>query len=238
MNQDKLAWVNQATQAANKASSAVLLGLVGSDAESYGNKYDTMIVSDMQSSNQASEYLAQAMNTAGIQNLNMAMSGHLGAANTIASTVRTGLGGPSVWDSAKIQTIASTFARETNKELAGRQAKMMAIQAREQALEALKNFDQNIQGANENFEASMDDTFMNQDYWRRRGNNYVKDVVVHSTLLDPYITERAAVEKYKFFTTTPWKFKVDMEDETLERLDGNSIQGLMVVLQKEVKTRR
>ncbi|RXL45994.1 hypothetical protein EO238_34555, partial [Citrobacter sp. AAK_AS5] len=57
---------------------------------------------------------------------------------TVAAAVRTGIGGSGAWNSATLQGAAAKFARDTNAELAARQARIVAAQARVAAQLAVK----------------------------------------------------------------------------------------------------
>lgn len=71
--------------------------------------------------------------------------------------------------------------------------------------------------------------------WRKEGQNYSKDVVVYSTLMDPVVTERASVEGYKAYIMKPVTLSTDLSDNKLEGLEANAIQVLIKNAQDEVK---
>lgn len=66
-------------------------------------------------------------------------------------------------------------------------------------------------------------------------DTYTKDVVVHSTLVDPYITERASVAAYAYYAMTAWSLSTDLSDGALDGLESGAIQALIGKAQKEVE---
>lgn len=234
--EEKEAWVRQSAIAADKASKGAILALVGADAEAAVRRMDTLNFTLLPASGaeEARTTLGSVLSLAGIARLGDAFSGLSGSADTAAKAVRTGLGGASAWDSAKLQAAAAEFARKTNEELAARQARILAARAKESAAAAVKGLVESVDNANRNFRASMDDTFVYDGKWSRQGNSYTKEVVVHSTLWEQYITENAYVEGFIAYTMNPWTLETDLSDGALANLDYRGIQALIARAQDEV----
>ncbi|OHD19253.1 MAG: hypothetical protein A2Y37_07140 [Spirochaetes bacterium GWB1_60_80] len=232
---DKMGWVEQATLAANTAASDVHLALLGDAAASAGRAAELDIIPELQLENSSANLLEEALNATGITSLSSALSAQSGSANTAASSVRTGLGGPSAWDAATIQVAASSFVRSANQELAARQARIMAAQAREQLAQIIGSIDSAVAGANQNFSDSMDATWQGDGYWNISGGYYTKEVVVHSTVQEKYITQAASVRRYNPFAPAPVEIQTDLSESNLQTLDADAIQALMLAVQDEVE---
>ena len=110
----------------------------------------------------------------------------------------------------------------------------MAARLRDQVALMTKGVEESVTDANENVEAGMDSTYLGQGLWSISGGYYVKDVVVHSTVGQKYITERASVERFRAYEAPPVTIKTDLKDTTLETLQADAIQQLMANVQKEI----
>jgi len=233
----KEAWVEEATEAAQEAATGAVLALVGEDAEAGARKLDTLMpVMELNSGKEeATAAVQEVLSRAGISRLSEALEGQMGSAGTATSMVQRGIGGPALWDSAAIQVAAQAFTKEANRELASRQARLVAAQAREMAEEAIKTLEEQVKDANEGFAESMDETFVMQGSWRKEGRYYRKDVVVYSTLMDPVVTEETSVEGYIAYLMAPVTLSVDLSDGTLARLDFMGVQARIQKAQEEVQ---
>ncbi|MFA6506911.1 MAG: hypothetical protein WCT14_12455 [Treponemataceae bacterium] len=233
---EKETWVARASKAADTAAEGAILALIGSDAEAAGRKMDGLgsYLITRADAEEADATLRHALGMAGITKMSDALSGSAASAGTSAVAVRTGLGGPSAWDSAKLQVAAADFARKTNEELAARQARLLAAQVRDAAQKAVTGLQENLDAANRGFKESMDETFVMDGKWQRAGSNYTKKVVVHSTLFDPMITENASVEGYIAYVMSPWTLRTDLSDGALANVDAMVIQALIEKAQGEV----
>ncbi|MDR2103915.1 MAG: M23 family metallopeptidase [Treponema sp.] len=228
--EDKERWVLQATEAANNASSGAMLALVGTDAELMARAMDTRLPADMTGlggTEEAEHKLAELLESAGIVNLVNAFNGINGSAETLTSHVKRGIGGPGLWNTGMVQTAAAAFARETKTILADREAKKIAANVREIAREAVKKFDETVDEANQGFRENMDNMFIVEGQWKRNGKNYIKDVIVHSTLFDPVITEQIAVEGYEDYRHEPVLLKTDLNESRIKDLDSFAVQALI-----------
>jgi len=110
----------------------------------------------------------------------------------------------------------------------------MASRAREAAEAAIAGLSDSVREANEGFSGSMNEMFVSTGKWQREGDTYVKDVVTHSTVADPYITERANVAAYAYYAIDAWSLSTDLSDGTLEDMDPLGIQALIMKAQGEV----
>lgn len=234
---DKEGWALRATEAARSAASGATLALVGSDAEALGRKLDTLGAWTLPSdgAEQARRTMAETLSSAGIVGMQQAFLSGAGAADAVSLAVRRGIGGVDAWDSGRAQAAAAAFARQTNAELAARQARLIASRARDAARDAVAALEENLKEANKDFRKSMDDTFTLGGQWKREGTGFVKDVLVHSTLFDPAIYETAHVAGYVSYAMTPWQLKTDLSDGLLETLDASGINALVGQAQAEVQ---
>jgi murein DD-endopeptidase MepM/ murein hydrolase activator NlpD len=235
--EDKETWIARATAAANDASSGAMLAMVGADAEVMARAMDTRLPADttgLGGTDEAQHALAELLESAGIVNLMNAFNGINGTAGTVASHLKRGIGGPGVWNTGTIQTAAAAFAKETNGILADREAKKVAANVREIAEEAVRSLDESVDKANRGFRENMDAMFVVEGQWKRNGRNYIKDVIVHSTLFDPVITEQVAVAGYEDYRPDPVLLKTDLNENRLKDLDFFAVQALIDNMYKEV----
>jgi hypothetical protein len=236
--EDKARWVTMATEAADSTAAGALLAMVGSEAETMSRKMDTRILSGMTLSTgteEAQNTLGQLLNAAGIMQLETAFAAAKGMTGTIAGQVRRGIGALNAWNAGTIQAAAFALAKETNDELAAREAKRVAAAVKLAVQEALDSLVKNVDEANKEFDENMDDIFIIDGQWRKSGRNYLKDVIVHSTLFDPVITESAAVEGYEFYKMAPIKLDTDLSEERIENLDAFAVQALIRNMYTEVQ---
>jgi murein DD-endopeptidase MepM/ murein hydrolase activator NlpD len=228
--EDKETWIAQATAAANSASSGAMLALVGADAELMARAMDTRLPSGMTGltgAEEARNKLTELLENAGTANLVMAFNGINGTAETLSTHFKRGIGGPVIWNTGTIQMAAASFAKETNSILADREAKKVAANVREITEEAIKNLGERVEQANRGFRENMDNIFVVEGQWKRNGRNYIKDVIVHSTLFDPVITEQIAIEGYKDYRMEPVALKTDLNENRLKDLDFFAVQALI-----------
>ncbi|MDL2229947.1 hypothetical protein LJC14_06835, partial [Treponema sp. OttesenSCG-928-L16] len=235
--EEKSAWVEQATEAADNALTGTMLAMVGIDAEAGARKFDTLDPVGMPGLGgveEASTALDGLLNMAGITGMETAFTAMAGSAGTIATQVQRGLGGISgmnTWNSGQIQVAATAFARESNALLAAGEAKKLAYMAREIAEEAIEGLYTSVKEANENFSESMDENFA---AWEKNGNTYTKRFIAYSTLLsDKY--ERVSVAGYREYIMSPFNFETDLSEERLINLSSLAIQVLISDAQEEVK---
>jgi hypothetical protein len=237
MGTRKSAWVMQATEAANEASSGAFLALVGSDAEADARRIDSFSISEIEIACTADMDVDNLMAANGIRGMAAAMSDQRGLGPSLGGMVRTGVGNAVYPDSGAIQIIATDLADRGSRILAGAQARIMASRARSLAQAALEKLDQSIRQSNEGFNSTMNRIFVSDGRWQRQGRNYVKDIVVHSTVGDPFITEQAVVEGFQHYAKAPWIFRTDLSDGSLKNLDPWGIRSLIRTAQDEVAIR-
>ncbi|MDR2759430.1 MAG: hypothetical protein LBB78_08615 [Spirochaetaceae bacterium] len=236
--EDKARWVTMATEAANSTAAGALLAMVGSEAEMMSRRMDTRVLSGMTLSGgteEAENTLRQLLQAAGIMNMETALSAVKGITGTIPGQVRRGMGGLNIWNSGTIQAAAAALAKEANEELAAREAKRVAAAVQMAVKEALDSLTKNVAQANEDFDETMDDVFIIEGQWRKNGRYYTKEAVVHSTLFDPVITERATVEGYEFYKMDPIKLSTDLSEGRIKDLDALAVQALINNMYTEVQ---
>ncbi|MDR2029557.1 MAG: hypothetical protein LBP93_08480 [Treponema sp.] len=236
--EDKARWVTMATEAANSAAAGALLAMVGSEAEMMSRRMDTRVLSGMSltsGAEEAEDTLRQLLQSAGIMNMETAFAAAKGMTGTISSQVRRGLGGLNTWNSGTVQAAALALAKEANEELAAREAKRVAAAVQLAVKDALESLTKNVAEANEEFDESMDDVFIIEGQWRKNGRYYTKDAVVHSTLFDPVITEKATVAAYEFYKMAPVELSTDLSGERIKDLDALAVQALINNMYTEVQ---
>jgi hypothetical protein len=235
---EKEEWLIRAEEAANTAATGAILALVGADAESMSRTFDVFDPRSMPGYGgveEAAAILKDILNSAGIRGMEEAFEAAGSSAGTIASQVRRGIGGVSVWNAAQAQAAAHAFARQTKEYLALGSARVLAAKARAAAEAAVRALAENVRDANAQFDESMDDTFILNGGWSRLGMVYVRDVIVNSTVWDQIITEKAYVEAYRNYIQPPWELKTDLSDKNLNVLDTYGIQALIGAAQREVE---
>jgi murein DD-endopeptidase MepM/ murein hydrolase activator NlpD len=239
--EDKETWIAQATAAANNASSGAMLALVGADAEMMARAMAIRIPAGMAETGGAEEAentLAELLGTAGIANLSNAFDAMNGVTGTITGYLRRGIGGAGVWNAGTIQAAALMFAKETNEILAERETKKIAADIRKLTTEAIKALSGTLDEANKNFREGMDDMFIVEGQWKRNGRNYIKDVIVNSTLFKPVVTEQAAIKGYEDYVMAPAALKTELDENQIRNLDRIAIQALIDDMFKEVSLLR
>jgi hypothetical protein len=215
-----------------------MISLVGVDAEALGRKFDTrdpLSLAGYGGAEAAGAALRGVLERAGINGLGNALESLSGGAATIASAVRRGMGGVGVWNAGQVQAAAAALARESNAAIAEAQAKIVAGQAREAAERAIAGLQENVNQANSDFDRSMDNTFIMDGQWRRTGRTYIKDIIVHSTLLDPVITEKKTVGVYSGYELGDVEIKTDLSGERLAGMSVLGIDALITQMFKEIE---
>jgi hypothetical protein len=236
--QDKEAWVNRAVEAADNALQGALLSFIGSDAEAGSRKFAAFFPSTLPGFGgveEAGEILQDVLASAGIKGLAGAFDAINGNAKTAGITLRTGNSGSGLWNAGQAYTAARELARKGTTELASQKMKILALQARESAVQAKAQLDQNIENANRNFDKNMDETFIMGSGWVKSGNAYIRDIIVHSTLFQSVITDRVTVDSYKWFVMEYWDFTTNLSDGYLDGLDYFAIETVIGLAQDEVR---
>ncbi|MDR1618832.1 MAG: M23 family metallopeptidase, partial [Treponema sp.] len=236
--EDKESWLDRAAAAASEASSGAMLALVGAEAEAGARAMDTRIPTEMTPAfrtGEAEALLEELLGVSGIQNMADAFNGIGGLAETAGTFVRRGTSGPGFWNAGAAKVAAATLIRESNAELAVRESRRLAIAARMAARDAVTSLESAVNEENKNFRESMDEMMIFGGQWRRNGNNYIKDVVVHSTLFDPVIVEQKEITGYRNYRFQMPEFKTNLDEDFLKKLDVFAIQALIQNVYREVE---
>ncbi|MDR0402461.1 MAG: hypothetical protein LBH35_02600 [Treponema sp.] len=236
--QDKDAWVTGAMKAADNALQGALLSFIGSEAEAGSRKLAAFFPSAAPGyggAEEAGKILQDVLASAGIKGLAEAFDAVNGNAKTAGTALRGGNGGLGLWNTGQAYAAARELARAGTAELASQKMKILALQARESALQAKAQLNKNIENANLNFDKNMDETFTMGSGWVKFGNSYVRDIIVHSTLFQPVISDKVTVNSYKWFVMEYWDFTTNLNDSYLDGLDYFAIRSLIALVQDEVR---
>jgi hypothetical protein len=234
---DKERWLEQAATAANQASAESFLSLVGTEAERLSRFIDTREPLGIRNAVPETDLLITGLlQSSGISNMYSAFDSLNNIANTASVTLKRGMGGVSLWDAAFTKTAAADLARKTSAEIAERESRKLAFNARLAADEALKNLIANVDAANDNFRSGMDNIFILDGLWKRSGKNYVKDIVKGSTLFTPVISDTVTVTGYKNYKTEAISLRTNMDENYLAALDTLAVRGLLENVYKEIGT--
>lgn len=234
MLDDKLDWAANASSLADQAGAQAMLSLVGADAAAGARRLDAFRVGPAELDDGAEGAYEEALAGAGIGAMAIALSAQAGSAGSIPTAVRLGLAGGGDWDALAVRRAAAEFSLANERRLAGAQSRIMAERAREAAASAMAALSASVDEANEGFNRAMNRFFIGGASWLRDGDSYRKDVVVHSTAVDPYIPERAAVAAYRRFIAAPWRLSVDLSDGALAGVDAAGLRALVAQAQREV----
>lgn len=231
---DKLDWAARASRLADEAGAKAMLSLVGADAAAGARRLDAFRISPAELDDGAEGAYEEALAGAGIGAMAIALSAQAGSAGSMPAAVRLGLAGGADRDALAVRRAAAEFALANERRLAGAQARAMADRAREAAAAAMAALSASVDEANDGFNRAMNRFFIAGASWLRDGDSYRKDVVVHSTAVDPYIIERAAVAAFRRFVAAPWRLSVDLSDGALAGMDATGIRALVARAQMEV----
>jgi len=235
--EDKERWLAQAADAANNASSEAFLSLVGAEGERLSRFMDVRDPSGIRDAIPETQTLMnELLQSSGIVNMSKAFVSLNGIADTVSVITRSGLGGISIWDTALVKTAASDVARKANSDIADNETKKLAYTTRLEAEQAIKYLIANVDNANQNFSESMDEHFIFQGFWRKIGNNYVKDVLKGSTLFLNYILETATINGYIYYAMEPITLQTNLDENYLVTLNTIAIRGLLTNAINEIKT--
>jgi len=235
--QSKELWINDAVYAASESFNGNLLAVIGSDAESASRKLDGFMPSsfmDFADTEEASAILQGVLGSAGIVNLRSAVDSLTGSANTVLTQTKRGVSGLGVWNSGQAYAAAKELAWNSANELASGRMAILAFQAQETADEAKRYLEDLVVQSNKGFDANMDETYLIRGGWKRSGNSYIKDIVVHSTFFTSAITEKETEDVYKWFVLNPWDFSVRLNDADIENLDYTQMQNIAFRIQEEI----
>ncbi|MDR0585211.1 MAG: hypothetical protein LBG57_12835 [Treponema sp.] len=234
--EDKEQWLEQAAAAADQAASGAFLSLIGADAERMARVMDTRIPVGIPGAvPEAEKLLAELFNAPGLGNAGSIFGTLNGIADLSAAAVRRGMGGLSTWDAGIVRAAAADLARETNAELADRDARRLAFNARSAGMEALKGLAANVDAANNSFRESMDRIYIVQGQWKKSGRKYIKDIIVGSTVFQPVITEEKKVEGYVDYRMDPLTLKTNLDENYLAGLNSFAVMGLIENVYREIE---
>jgi hypothetical protein len=234
---DKEAWAAQATRAAAEAASGAILALVGSDAESMARAMDTRDPAGFAGTSgleEAEKTLRKLLETADVNRVHAALGAVNNSAGTLMTEVRHGAGGLNLWNYGTFLTEASRLAKTAEEELAARESKKIALYVKDATAEAVKALSENLRKANGDFRKQMDETFIIGGQWKKSGSAYIKDVLVHSTLFDSVITDRALVEGYSDFIMPALELSTGMSEDRIRSLNPQAIEVLIRRMYSEV----
>ncbi|MCL2127061.1 MAG: hypothetical protein FWH38_02300, partial [Treponema sp.] len=235
--EDKEQWLANAAAAAESASGGALLSAIGSEAERFSRIMDTREFAGIMTPDAAEEAeraLMKLLSSQGIAGINDAFNAINGFGSPAAGLVRRGVSGAGAWDAEKARIEAAIFAQETNKAIAEREAKKIAVNARKEAAGALEALKENVASANAGFREGMDYLFMSRGQWKKNGQAYVKDIIAGSTLFVPVLYDRRQVPGYADYVIGPVNIKTRLDDEFLEGLESFAIQALVKKVYDEV----
>ncbi|MDR0409130.1 MAG: hypothetical protein LBH18_01845, partial [Spirochaetaceae bacterium] len=236
--EDKAAWVAEAGEAAVNASSIAALESVGASAERKARAMDTRDPAALRMSNailETEKTLNDILQSAGILNMAEALRAAGLSAETASVAARTGVGGVNVWNAGIVRVKAAELARDSNEELAAREARMLAANFKRIALDALDGLKDYINEANRSFDESMDDRFVMEGRWSRNGGNYTNSILVDASLAGGR-RESVSVEAFRYYRMEqPVNFKTDVDESRLESFDSFTVQLLIGQMREELK---
>jgi len=235
--EDKEEWLQQASDAANKASSESFLSLIGTEGERLSRFMDTREPLGIRDAvPQAQELMTSLLQSSGIVNMAKTFNSLNSFTNITSPLVKRGIGGASTWDSALVKIAASDLARKTNTEISNNESKKLAYNARITANEAIQGLYASVNTANQNFKRNIDNNFIYKGLWRRNGDDYVKDIIKGSTVFTPVISKTVTITGYKNYIMEPVILKTNLDENYLAGLDTIAIQGLINNVYIEIKT--
>jgi hypothetical protein len=235
---DKERWIAQANAAASSASTEAMMAAVGAEAERMARVMDTrdpLNLLDANAAQEADRLLTELLGSPGIVNASSAFKAINGIAELSPQAVKRSVSKSGSWDAAIVKSAASNLARETNAELAAREARRLAFQARTAADEAVKALAVQVDNANTNFRESMDNMFVFQGLWRKSGRQYIKDIIYGSSLFEPVISEEKRVERFTDYKMEAVNLKTNIDPDYLSSLDAFAVMGLIENVYREVE---
>lgn len=215
-------WAARATMAADDAASEAVVAMLGADAAAGSRKLAAFAVSGLDFEDGAREAYDRIVGDGGIGRLAESLEAWSLSADGVDAIARTGLAGGRAWESGRIQATAAEFALSANESLAGIQAALMAAELGRSIEEAKRSLDDRILSANRGFDDDMNGLYVADGAWKRDGSSYGKDVVVHSTVAEAYITERVELPVFEYFALAPWILGDTLSEASL-RGDGASV---------------
>jgi len=233
--EDKEKWLEQAADAANHSSAQSFLSLIGTEGERLSRFMDIREPFSIRgTAPEASALLADILQSSGIINMSTAFGSINNIAGTVSSQVMRGMGGVSAWDSALIKSEASSLAREANSVIMQNETAKLAHNVGKMAEEAVNSLAEMVANANQNFRTSMNNQFIFNGLWSVSGNNYTKEVIKGSTLLDPVITEKVTIAGYDDYYMEPVALSTNLNSNYIAGLNTIAIRGLLENVELEI----
>jgi len=234
--EDKEKWLEQVSDAANKASSESFLSLIGTEGARLSRFMDTREPFGIKDSVlEAQTLLANLLQSSGITNMANSFNLLNNYSGAISPLVKRGIAGSSSWNSAFTKAEAFDLAKEANAKIADFESRKLAYNVRMIADEIIKGLTANVNTANQNFREQMDNIFIFKGLWRKNGNNYVKNIIKGSTLLDPVVTQTVSINGYRNYIMESITLKTNLDDNYLAGLNSIAIQVLINNVYTEVQ---
>jgi len=234
--EDKEKWLEQASNAANQASSESFLSLVGTEGERLSRFIDTREPLGIRDSvPQAQLLMNELLQSPGITSMASAFNSLTSYAGITSPLVRRGMGGLSAWDASSVKIAASDLAKKSNSLIADNEAKILAHNVQRSINEAINGLNENVKTANKSFKENMDSLFIFKGLWRKNGENYVKDVVKGSTLFTPVISETVNIKGFANYIMEPINLQTNLNEYNLINLNSIAINSLVENAYLEVK---
>jgi hypothetical protein len=185
---------------------------------------------------EAQALLTSLLQSSGIVNMASAFSSLNNYTGITSPLVKRGIGGTSSWNSALVKAESSNYAKKANEEIAKNESKKLAYVVRLSADEAIKGLADGVNTANQNVRDKMDNIFIFKGLWSKIGNNYVKDIIKGSTVIEPVVTQTVNITGYKNYIMEPVTLQTNLDDDFLSCLDSIAIQELINNVYLEVET--
>gem|GEM_PF-2410149 len=236
---EKDVWAASALEAAQGASSAAMIALMGSNAEAGGRAFDTrdpLSYMNLPDVKEGEKILSELLARSGTESLQNAFTAIQGSRETMASIVRTGLSGSGLWNSALIAAEASIFARNVNSDFEARESGRMAYLVLSSAQDAYQMLQEHVRQANNNIRNSMNETFVMEGHWSLAANWYRKEIIVHSTFFDPVITDNASVAGYHNYILPHSRLAAYLDGDIPQNMDVLDMHTYMDLIDTELKT--
>ena len=235
---DKENWLAMVESTVYTASSEALLNIIGAEAERMSRIMDTRVPLSILSNNAESEVhsiINGLLGSPGITGISGIF--HLFSGMDILSgvNIRQGIAKGN-WDSNSIKSLANDLAKETNAELAALEARKLAANIQSSIDKAILEIVQSVNEANMNFSNSMDDMFIINGQWRKSGKNYIKDIIVNSTLFETMVTERKTIPVYTDYVMEPINLETNLKKYNLADMDSYVIYNLVKNIQDGIKS--
>ena len=228
-------WAARATMAVDGAASEAIVAMLGVDAAAAGRKLTSFAVTGFDFEDSSYGAYERVIGGSGLARLGESLEAWSLSAGGLSAKVRAGLAGGRVWESGSILAAAADFALSANESLAGIQAGIMASELGRSIEKAKVSLVDRIAYANRGFDDDMNGLFVADGAWRRDGTRYGKDVVVHSTVGQAFITERVEVPVFAYFELSPWSLGDTLSEASLRGSGASIARARMASAQAAVE---